>query len=83
MLRKHYLDIEMYFLSYLLWKDKSIIEDEKFSSPENQKIFTRILFYCSNQINRVCKALNLDNETKEKIWDFFKDIIQEKRYIFY
>ena len=81
-LKKHFLDIETYFLSFLFWKDKTLIENNLLEKKEMEKIFERLLYYMSSQINLLTKALDLDESLTEKIWTFFKKIFMEERKIF-
>ena len=81
-LKKHFLDIETYFLSFLFWQNTTLIENDLLEKKEMEKIFERLLYYMSSQINLLTKALDLDNLLTEKIWTFFKKIFMEERKIF-
>ncbi len=82
-LKKHFLDIETYFLSYMLWRNKEVVYTNLLESPKMSKIFERIMYYMSSQLNQVGKSLGLDASLLEKIWVFFKKIWINKREIFY
>lgn len=82
-LKKHFLDIETFLLSHLIWTDNAFITLVIEQDFEMIPVFNRMILYMSNQIEKLCEALSLQPVTKELIWAFFKKVFLSHREVFH
>ncbi len=74
MLKNHFLDLEKFMLSYVLWENSESVFLDNIQN-EDSIIFERIIYYSTHFLKSICDPLKLPFNIAEMTFELFKKII--------